>query len=601
MKKITLSIIALSASLFSMAQTITFKYTDSIKSYTIPSCVDSITIIAKGAQGGYTDYSTGISGGLGADITGTFAVSQGEVYQILAGGMGGLLTPGSGGDYLSAGGGGGSFVWRASDSALLIAAGGGGGGGSCSNSVGGPGQLPGGTGIGGTSYCGSSCDNGNGVGGGGAGWLGNGAPSGKSPCNVCTPAMRPLLGGTGGTACAVTLPYLGGAGGFGGGGAGDGNCGGGGGGGGYTGGNGAGNTLVGGCSATGAQGGTSFNNGTNQTNIAGKDSGNGEIIIILHGGGLNLAISDSGVTCCGASTGKATVAVSGGTPAYTYSWSPSGGTNATAVNLSAGTYTVNVTDSKGVSCNATAVITQPTCLVDSAYNVNSAECPGQCVSLNVFAFGGSPSYTYLWSTGATSTSISVCPTTNTTYTVNAVDMYGCTTTTSVKVNVLSPPTVTLTAAKDSACSAATKDSLAGSPAGGTYSGTGVSGTNFDPNTAGVGVHQVTYTYTDTTTGCSDSAHITIVVNSCAGINEVNALNDQIKFYPDPFTSSLNINVDMIGHVTVDLFNAMGENLGTWTLKQGANSINTSNLPAGVYSMRVKTEFGQLNKQLIKAQ
>ncbi|HRW84441.1 MAG TPA: DUF2341 domain-containing protein [Bacteroidales bacterium] len=50
----------------------------------------------------------------------------------------------------------------------------------------------------------------------------------------------------------------------------------------------------------------------------------------------------------------------------------------------------------------------------------------------------------------------------------------------------------------------------GYPAGGIYSGTGVSGTNFDPSSAGVGTHLITYTWTDGL-GCSNSVSRDIIV------------------------------------------------------------------------------------------
>lgn len=59
--------------------------------------------------------------------------------------------------------------------------------------------------------------------------------------------------------------------------------------------------------------------------------------------------------CQGCANGTATVTVSGGTAPYTYSWSPSGGTGATATGLTGGTYTVTVTDAHG--CETTATLT----------------------------------------------------------------------------------------------------------------------------------------------------------------------------------------------------------------------------------------------------
>jgi len=62
------------------------------------------------------------------------------------------------------------------------------------------------------------------------------------------------------------------------------------------------------------------------------------------------------VICNDDETGSATVAASGGTTGYTYSW-PSGGNEATEQNLSAGNYTVSVTDANGCETTTTVEIT----------------------------------------------------------------------------------------------------------------------------------------------------------------------------------------------------------------------------------------------------
>lgn len=528
MKKIILSMAALSLSLFSIGQVVTFNYSDSIKSYTIPACIDSITIEATGGQGGYTDYGSGQVGGLGADIKGTFAVTPGETIMVLAGGMGILTSPGSGGYYLSAGGGGGSFVWVASDSTLLIAAAGGGGSNSCSNTAGGPGQATlGGSGLGGISYCGGSCDNGNGVGGGGAGWLADGAPS-CSSSNCAIYAMSPLHGGNGGVPCdTISPPYLGGAGGFGGGGAGDGNCGGGGGGGGYTGGDGGGNTIL--CPSNASTGGTSYNIGINQVNTAGINPGNGSVVITLMTEPTPLVSPIMGPdSVCGGVSYKYTCKANMG---ETYTWSvPAGAT----VTSGQGTDTVNI--HFGKNSGMVKVVGTSACGNDSD---------------------------------------------------------------SVAVTIDPVPSIMISAAKDTACIGWTKDSLMASPMGGTFSGAGVTGNNFNPSTAGAGAHIIAYAYTDTVYGCPDSAFMTLIVSNCTGIQEVNSLNDEITFYPDPFSMTVNVNVNVTGKISMHIFNSMGQDIGIWDLKSGKNTINTSNLPTGVYMVRVKTQYGELNKKLIK--
>ena len=52
-----------------------------------------------------------------------------------------------------------------------------------------------------------------------------------------------------------------------------------------------------------------------------------------------------------------------------------------------------------------------------------------------------------------------------------------------------------------------------SPSGGTYSGTGITGTSFSPATAGIGTHTITYNYTDPVTGCSNNASTQIAITA----------------------------------------------------------------------------------------
>src|SRR5262249_59717197 len=65
--------------------------------------------------------------------------------------------------------------------------------------------------------------------------------------------------------------------------------------------------------------------------------------------------SVTNVSCNGGSNGAATITAGGGTPGYTYSWSPGGGTAATATGLAAGSYTVTITDAN--SCTKTQSVT----------------------------------------------------------------------------------------------------------------------------------------------------------------------------------------------------------------------------------------------------
>ena len=112
-------------------------------------------------------------------------------------------------------------------------------------------------------------------------------------------------------------------------------------------------------------------------------------------------ISTNNVSCFGGNTGSATVEASGGLPPYLYQWS-NGQTGQTAINLVAGSYTVTVTGASGSgTATATATITQPPILNATATPSGLLTCAQQSVNVTATVSGGTPSYMYDWSNGAT--------------------------------------------------------------------------------------------------------------------------------------------------------------------------------------------------------
>lgn len=125
--------------------------------------------------------------------------------------------------------------------------------------------------------------------------------------------------------------------------------------------------------------------------------------------------------------------VSGGTPPYTYLWSPNG---QTTLNLSAvcpGQYTLTVTDAIGATKIDSITLTQNIPLTVSC-SANPDTIPygnPNPSQLNSIPAGGTPPYSYVWipSTGLSSNISSnpyAYPPSSTCYTVTVTDANGCT-------------------------------------------------------------------------------------------------------------------------------------------------------------------------------
>lgn len=127
------------------------------------------------------------------------------------------------------------------------------------------------------------------------------------------------------------------------------------------------------------------------------------------------------VTCGGGNTGAVDITVSGGAGSFHYHWS-NNRTTQDLINVAGNTYTVTVTDVNGCSQSASATVNPKLKLVLS--KTNTACNGGSDGTATASATGGTPNYTYAWSNGqttATITGLSVG-----TYSVTVQDALGCT-------------------------------------------------------------------------------------------------------------------------------------------------------------------------------
>ena len=177
----------------------------------------------------------------------------------------------------------------------------------------------------------------------------------------------------------------------------------------------------------------------------------------------------------------------------------------------AGSHVITYTYSDANSCTNSATTT----IVVNPLPVVTLPAAGPlCIDATAVQLTGTPAGGTYSGTGVSTTGLFNPATAGAgshviTYTYSDANSCTNSATTTIVVNPL--PVVTLPAAGP-LCIDATAVQLTGTPAGGTYSGTGVSTTGlFNPATAGAGSHVITYTYSDANS-CTNSATTTIVVN-----------------------------------------------------------------------------------------
>ena len=147
---------------------------------------------------------------------------------------------------------------------------------------------------------------------------------------------------------------------------------------------------------------------------------------------LSSTITATNVSCFGGNDGIAAALPSGGTAPYTYLWSD-GQTTQTATGLTAAAYSCVITDALGcVFTTSSVTVTQPQ-IISTPITSSNLSCFGSSDgTVSVIPTGGTPPYTYLWSSGQTSSSLTSLLAG--TYSVIVSDADGCTGNQSVTIS-----------------------------------------------------------------------------------------------------------------------------------------------------------------------
>jgi hypothetical protein len=194
-----------------------------------------------------------------------------------------------------------------------------------------------------------------------------------------------------------------------------------------------------------------LNPGTyNVTTTVGGCTSTATVIVVSPPAGAPIisVVSTNDVTCNGGSDGDAIVSGSGGTGTLTYTWTPGNLSGTNQTGLSAGSYSVQVTDQTGCSNSTTVTIGEPAA-VNITETITSANCGSADGSISVVVAGGTGTYTYSWSPGG-STASSITALTPGNYSVSVTDQSGCSATENYVVGqigslaiVATPPSSTI--------------------------------------------------------------------------------------------------------------------------------------------------------------
>lgn len=388
--------------------------------------------------------------------------------------------------------------------------------------------------------------------------------------------------------------------------------------------------------------GLSINSGTGEINLAASTPGTYTVTNAIAASGSCAAASDTydvtvkaqptatvsggGGMCAGSgNTVNVTVALTGTGP---WNFNFTNGTNNFPVtNIPNNTYTFPVNEGMEGTYSITTVTDATSCTNTGSGSVtvtvnpipamnalvNQNVCNGTATNAITFTSTVAGS-TFAWTNGQTgiglgasgSGNIAPFTATNTTgapvtATVSVVPTAaGCTGSASTFTITVNPtPAVAYTTLPALICVYNNSLTLTGgTPAGGTYSGTGVTGTTFNPATAGVGNKTITYTYTDAN-NCTGTATANIEVSQCLTVDESEAAGNLVLF-PNPAGQHVTFTFggNTVDQAEVSILSLEGKVVYQNRFFSNQGTIDVSTLARSTYFVRIKANDKETTTKLV---
>ncbi len=222
---------------------------------------------------------------------------------------------------------------------------------------------------------------------------------------------------------------------------------------------------------------------------------------------LSATVVDSNISCNSFSDGGATASATGGTSAYTYTWSNSA-TTASINGVIASTYSVTITDQNGCTDSTTVTVSEPATMMAAVVIDSNISCNGFADGgATASATGGNTPYTFSWSNSATTASITGIVAG--TYSTTITDANGCTSTNNGTVTQPATMVAAVVIDSNTSCNSFADGGATASSTGGTSPYT-YSWSNSATTASITGVVAGTYTTTITdANGCTSTSSSTV--------------------------------------------------------------------------------------------
>jgi len=285
--------------------------------------------------------------------------------------------------------------------------------------------------------------------------------------------------------------------------------------------------------------------------------------------------SVTNVSCAGGSDGSITAIPVGGTPPYSYLWS-NGAQTSTVGGLSAGNYTVTITDANGCIHISVVTVTEPSPL--AVFTIpNDVSCYGLSDgSIQALAIGGTPPYSYSWSTNPVQTTSTATGLAAGAYTVVVTDANGCTQAVTTTINEPAEIVINIVRKKNVSCYGGSDGIAKVKAVGGTSPfsylwSTGA--TTQDIIGMPAGTYKVTVTDAN---GCTRSRNVTI-----------NSAPQMVALY---IVTNVSCNGGSDGSIDLTVTGGTPHNQNgpyRYTWSNGATTEDLTGISAGVYTVAVK--------------